>query len=491
MDFLKNTNLGGPGDPPYKLFYAIKLKTCGRARVPAGRVWRVRNQISILPYNSLTVFTPPLIHANIPSYMKQKIIEPRTLKGFHDKLPAEALQKELLCEKLRNTFRLFGFLPIETPHLEYLETLLGGAEEGEISKQIFHWKDQGDRDVGLRFDLTVPLARFICQYRNYVGIPFKRYAIANVFRGEKPQAGRYREFTQCDFDTIGSMSVSADAEILKIVAKSLREIGVNNFAIRINHRRIMNGVAELIGASDIPGFLRIVDKLDKIGASGVIEELKKELNIGNDKAMQCLEIISQKRSPNAILTGLIEEFPNSSEIKAGVADLKEIFSILVDDPAFVLDLSIARGLGYYTGMVYETVLTDKPDLGSISSGGRYDNLTATFSKEVIPGVGGSIGLDRLLVYLTEKQAKTKQGILIMHEAHNSSAELFQAAEALRTRGISCEVYLSPDKMKKQFDYAEKRNYLNLLFIEADKTFRIRNTESRQETKFKTIGEISC
>lgn len=421
--------------------------------------------------------------------MKQKIIEPRTLKGFHDKLPSEALQKELLCEKLRITFRNFGFLPIETPHLEYLETLLGGAEEGEISKQIFHWKDQGDREIGLRFDLTVPLARFICQYRNDVGIPFKRYAIANVFRGEKPQAGRYREFTQCDFDTIGLSNVSADAEILKIVAKSLREIGVKDFAIRINHRRIMNGVAELIGASDVPGFLRIVDKLDKIGAGGVIEELKKELNIGNDKAKQCLEIISQKKSPSAILSGLVEEFPNSSEIKAGVADLKEIFSILGDDSAFVLDLSIARGLGYYTGMVYETVLLDKPELGSISSGGRYDNLTATFSKEVIPGVGGSIGLDRLLVYLTEKQSKTKQGILIMHEAHNSSAELFQAAEALRVRGIACEVYLSPDKMKKQFDYSEKRGYQKLLFVEADGTFRVRDTQTREEKRYQSLDAI--
>lgn len=421
--------------------------------------------------------------------MKQKIIEPRTLKGFHDKLPSEALQKELLCEKLRNTFRSFGFLPIETPHLEYLETLLGGAEEGEISKQIFHWKDQGDRDVGLRFDLTVPLARFICQYRNDVGIPFKRYAIANVFRGEKPQAGRYREFTQCDFDTIGVTTVSADAEILKIVAEGLREIGVKDFSIKINHRRIMNGVAELIGATDVPGFLRIVDKLDKIGAGGVIEELKKELNIGNDKAQMCLDIISQKKTPTAILSGLLEQFPNSAEIKAGVADLKEIFSILSDDAVFVLDLSIARGLGYYTGMVYETVLSDKPELGSISSGGRYDNLTATFSKEIIPGVGGSIGLDRLLVYLTQKQSQVKQGILIMHEAHNTSSDLFQAAESLRARGISCEVYLSPDKMKKQFDYSEKRGYKKLLFVEADGTFRVRDTQTREEKKCQDIETI--
>ena len=419
--------------------------------------------------------------------MKQKLIEPRTLKGFHDRLPAEALQKELLCEKLRATFRNFGFLPIETPHLEYLETLLGGAE-GEISKQIFHWQDQGEREVGLRFDLTVPLARFISQYKNEVGLPFKRYAIANVFRGEKPQAGRYREFTQCDFDTVGSYQVSADAEILQIVSEGLLNIGVDTFQIRVNHRKIMNGIAHSFGISDISSFLRIIDKLDKIGKAKVLEELSKELSISPEMGQQCLEVLSQPGTATEILDRLEKNFSSSEELVLGVKEMREIFSSFSNLAHYKLDLTIARGLGYYTGMVYETVLTDKPDLGSISSGGRYDNLTATFLKEAIPGVGGSIGLDRLLVYLTEKNKASKQGVLLMFETHNNSTQLFDAARMIRNSGIQCEVYLHPDKMKKQFEYSERRGHKKLLFIEADGNFRVRDTDTREEKKFSAIEQ---
>lgn len=409
-------------------------------------------------------------------------IEPRTLRGFHDRLPAEALKKEILIEHLKAGFKLFGFMPIETPHLEYLETLKG--EEGEISKQIFHFKDQGDRDVGLRFDLTVPLARFIAQYKNDVGLPFKRYAIGNVFRGERPQAGRYREFTQCDFDIVGSRSVLADAETLLVVAKSLDIISVKDFVVKINHRCLMNAVAFHLGLPEPAPLLRAIDKLDKIGEDGVLKELLETTSLSEESIKWTFELF--KKRGLQLITHLEETLNNDlplvrENLTRGSSETREIVSLLGNDERFEIDLTVARGLGYYTGMVFETVLKDRAELGSISSGGRYDDLVETFSSDSIPGVGGSIGLDRLLVYLESRETESRRKVFIPLEDESKKHQLFMIAERLRAALIPCEVYPEAHKMKKQFDYATRWGFSHIVFLNDDNSLRLRDANTREET----------
>lgn len=418
------------------------------------------------------------------------LIEPRTLKGFHDRLPDEAGLKESICEKFRAIFRSFGLLPIETPHLEYLDILTGAQGGEEISKQIFHFVDKGNRDVGLRFDLTVPLARYISQYRSKLGLPFKRYAIGSVFRGEKPQAGRYREFTQCDFDIIGNTDEVADAEILHIVCACLEAVNVSSYTIKINHRLLMEGVASKLGMDDVSSFLRGLDKLDKIGTQGVIKELKETTNSSEEKITEALRFVSlsEKFQGKELFKEILSYGENDQRLILGVKHLEETLS-LVDSHNIKIDLSIARGLGYYTGLVYETTLTDMPDIGSISSGGRYDNLTGQFSKEVMPGIGGSVGLDRLLVYLEKtKKTQTSVKVLIPREEDSDLRKLFSAAIALRKRAPCVEVYPCPDKLKKQFEYSERRGFSHLLFVGKD-CFRLRNATTREEKVFKDISDI--
>lgn len=414
--------------------------------------------------------------------MSVQKIEPRTLRGFHDRLPKESLKKELLIGKLKEAFQLFGFLPIETPHLEYLETLKG--EEGEISKQIFHFKDQGDRDVGLRFDLTVPLARFIAQYKNEVGLPFKRYAVGNVFRGERPQAGRYREFTQCDFDIVGTRSVLSDAEVLLVVSRSLDAIDVKNFVVKINHRCLMNAVAYHLGLPEPAPLLRAIDKLDKIGEEGVTKELLESTNLDETSIKWTFDLF--KKRGLQLITHLEESLNTDSplvreNLSRGSKETREIISLLGNDARFELDLTIARGLGYYTGMVFETLLTDRQELGSISSGGRYDDLVETFLDESVPGVGGSIGLDRLLVYLEDREIGASRKVLLPLEDEAKAHALFMVASRLRDAGVQCEVYPEPHKIKRQFDYATRWGFSHLVFINNDNTLRLRNATSREDT----------
>jgi len=408
------------------------------------------------------------------------LIEPRTLKGFHDRLPEEAMLKEKICEKFRIIFQSFGLQPIETPHLEHLDVLTGAQGGDEISKQIFHFVDQGNREVGLRFDLTVPLARFISQYKSKLGLPFKRYAIGNVFRGEKPQAGRYREFTQCDFDIIGNTDVVADVETLQIVIACLDAVSVPSYTIKINHRLLMEGVASQLGMSDVTSFLRGLDKLDKIGREGVIKELKETTGVHEEKILKALDFV--KLSEEILSFG-----SSDSRFEEGVKRLKETIS-LVDSKKIKIDLSIARGLGYYTGLVFETVLNDMPELGSVSSGGRYDNLTGQFSKEVMPGIGGSVGLDRLLVYLekTSKQ-ESETRILIIREENSNLKELFDTAASLRTRFNFVEIYPCPDKIKKQFEYSEKKKFSHLIFV-GENSIRVRDAKTREEKSYSNVSE---
>ena len=334
--------------------------------------------------------------------MDRALIQPRTLSGFKDRLPQEAYAKASILHTVSEVFLSYGFMPIETPHLEYAEVLIKQGSD-EIQKELYRFKDHGDRDVALRFDQTVPLARFITQHRHELEMPFKRYAIGNVFRGERAQKGRYREFTQCDFDFIGSDSLSCDAEILQVIYSSLTALNLQEFTIWLNHRDILNGIFEYFGLqNNIESALRIIDKLDKIGLDSVKIELQKEINITQEIANKICDIITIKQTSH--YSEFFEEIAYlkdyNATLKKGLDNLESMLNILngleFDIAVCRINFSIARGLGYYTGIVYETTLNQLKSIGSVCSGGRYDNLTQSFSKEKLSGVGASIGIDRLI-----------------------------------------------------------------------------------------------
>lgn len=404
------------------------------------------------------------------------LVTPRTLSGFKDRLPKEALAKHFLLHKLSNVFMSFGFTPIETPHLEYADVLIKQGSD-EIQKELYCFKDHGDREVALRFDLTVPLARFISQYKNEVDLPFKRFAIGNVFRGERTQRGRYREFTQCDFDFIGSESISCDAEILQVIYASLVALNIDEFTIWLNHRGILNGICKhcgIVDDRDITNALRIIDKLDKIGIDGVSNELKKALNLADSSIKELLEHIAIKQQSEAK-----EFFKNiaymrkwNDDIDSGIADLEALYAVLeslqMDKDSYRINFSIARGLGYYTGIVYETTLNNLKSIGSVCSGGRYDNLTRTFSNDKMSGVGASIGIDRLLAALDEMQLLSDKAtsaralIVCMDKSYFGYAHIL--AESFRRSKVAIEVFPEIMKLKKQFSYANAKGHEFVIVI---------------------------
>ncbi len=394
--------------------------------------------------------------------MTDKRIEPRVLKGFRDYLPATMLVRERLMETARRVFRSYGFSPIDTPALEYAEILLGkGGDESD--KQLFRFEDNGGRDVALRFDLTVPLARFVAQHANTLGLPFKRYHLGTVWRGENTQKGRYREFMQCDFDTIGTLSPGADLETLLMIHDLLVAIGFERFTIRVNNRMILNGLLQQIGVADkTTGVLRAIDKLAKIGAAGVEKELVD--HVGLDAA-GAEKVVSVTR-PDVTLEELETALIDNETGRQGVAKLRDMFATAVAAglPAerLVLDVSIARGLDYYTGTIYETFLTDLPGIGSICSGGRYDNLAELFTKEKLPGVGASLGLDRLLAAMEELQllgtTSTPAQVFIAYFDKDRLGDYQRLARSLRAEGLGVEVYPEATGLGKQLKYADRKGF---------------------------------
>ena len=435
--------------------------------------------------------------------MSDAIIEPRTLRGFHDRLPSEALVKERMLGTLKKVFESFAYVPIETPHLEYLEVLTQQSSD-EIEKQLYRFKDAGGRDIGLRFDLTVPFARFISQHRSTLGVPFKRYAVGNVFRGERPQAGRYREFTQCDFDFVGTESVGADAEIVEVIAASMLALGIKDFVIRINNRKLMNGFAEALEIPDkASDLLRIIDKTDKVSPEEIRNSLKEELGLSDEKLDRLLNFIEISRTgKHSDVFKALAPFKELNEhVSSGINDLERLFAVLADtdipESSYCIDLTIARGLGYYTGIVYETSLLGLKEIGSVCSGGRYDNLTATFSKEALPGVGASVGIDRLIAALETMgladNSQTPAKLLVMNERESDLPALHGTASKLRAAGIEVEVFPDPSKLKKQFEYTERKGHAFLLFIEQKdgKTqYKLRDSQSREQYLPETIEEIA-
>jgi histidyl-tRNA synthetase len=395
-------------------------------------------------------------------------IQPRTLKGFRDYLPESMLPREQIIDTARRVFRSYGFAPIDTPALEYLEILLGKGG-AETDKQLYRFQDHGGRDVGLRFDLTVPLARFAAQHIGTLGTPFKRYHIAAVWRGENTQRGRYREFMQCDFDTIGTRSVASDIETILVVNDLLSQLQVGEFQIRLNHRGILTGFIEKQQLAAISAdVLRAIDKLDKIGADGVAEELARVPGT-SPAAIKAVLSLSALSGDNAGILRDLNDLVSGNEVgEAGVTRLREICTALeralspVAMKRIRIEPAIARGLDYYTGVVLETTLKDLPAIGSVCSGGRYDNLAELYTNQQLPGIGASLGLDRLLSAMEElgkiKPMHTPAQVIIPYFDPQRLGDYLHLAGDLRVAGLAVEVYPEPSKLGKQLQYADRKGF---------------------------------
>jgi len=393
-------------------------------------------------------------------------IQPRTLKGFRDFLPEVMIPREQMMQTSRDVFRSFGFAPIETPALEYLEILAGKGSE-ETDRQIYRFQDAGSRQVGMRFDLTVPLARFAAQHVGRLGTPFKRYHIAPVWRGENPQAGRFREFVQCDFDTIGTESELADIESVAVSNRLLEAIGFDRFTISINNRVILSGLLEHLGLCAVTTpVLRSLDKLAKIGREQVAAEMCRTAGIQPDQADAVMMLADCEGDPESIFAAL-PRITGSNELAAtGVKRLKQVYqgAIAAGVPArrLRIDVSIARGLDYYTGVIFETTLDELPEIGSICSGGRYDNLAELYSKQHLPGIGASLGLDRLLAAMEQLQllptAMTPAPVFVAFFDAGRRDDYLQLAANLRSGGLGTEVYPDHRKLGAQLKYADQKGF---------------------------------
>ena len=402
------------------------------------------------------------------------MIQPRTLKGFRDHLPAQALVRERVLDVARRVYRSYGFAPIDTPALEYLEILTGKGSE-ETDKQLYRFTDHGGREVGMRFDLTVPFARFAAQHVNELGLPFKRYHMATVWRGENTQRGRYREFMQCDFDTIGTTSPVADLEMVLVVHDLLAAIGLENFTIKLNDRRVLAGILERLGLADrAPDVLRSLDKLGKVTPEAVAAELTGQ-GVAEAAVATLLEMARLAGPPAEVLGRLAGLAGTTATGAVGVAALEGLMAgaTAAGVPAgrVVVDPSIARGLDYYTGIVLESFLDDLPALGSVCSGGRYDNLAALYTKQPLPGVGASLGIDRLLAGLEELGAtggpETPAEVFLVQFDAARLADYLRIAAALRRAGIAVEFFPEPKKLGQQLKLASKRGIPLALVIGAD------------------------
>jgi len=400
------------------------------------------------------------------------MVEPRILAGFRDYLPEAMIPRERLIATAQRVYRSFGFAPIDTPALEFFEILSGKGSE-ETDRQMYNFVDQGGRRVAMRFDLTVPLARFVAQHAHELGMPFKRYHIATVWRGERQQRGRYREFMQCDFDTIGTKSIASDVETALVIHELMRAIGFERFQIRVNNRMVLNGLLGKLGlaAKSVP-VLRSLDKLSKIGRDKVAEEMVATAECSAEQANEVLKLAELKGSNDDVLRQLDSLLAGSEIGLNGAGMLKQILdacrTLGVPEDCLQLDVSIARGLDYYTGPIFETFLSDLPTIGSVCSGGRYDNLAALFTKQELPGVGASLGLDRLLAAMEELgmlgKVRTPAPVFIAYFDKTRLNDYLRLAALVRRAGIGCEVYPEPKKLGQQLQYADRRGFRVALIV---------------------------
>ncbi len=398
--------------------------------------------------------------------MDAKRIEPRTLKGFRDYLPEAMIPREWLIDTARRVYRSYGFSPIDTPALEYLEILTGKGSE-ETDKQLYKFQDHGGRWVGMRFDLTVPLARFAAQHIGQLGTPFKRYHIATVWRGENTQRGRYREFMQCDFDTIGTHALAADIESTLVIHDLFQALQIRDFTIHVNNRQVLTGMLELFGlAEKSTPILRSLDKLAKIGREKVADEMVAAAGATPEQADRVLKLSEISGTNDQVLSQLGQLVEGSEKGQAGVAKLADLVSAVmaagVDRQRVRIAPSIARGLDYYTGTVFETFLEKLPGIGSVCSGGRYDNLAGLYTKEELPGIGASLGLDRLLAALEElrlvQKVSTPAAVFIPYFDANRLHDYLRLAAQIRALGVGVEFYPEPKKLGQQLKYADRRGF---------------------------------
>lgn len=410
--------------------------------------------------------------------MSNPLIQPRTLSGFRDFLPDAMIPREKLMETARSVYRSFGFVPIDTPTLEYSEILCGKGSE-ETDRQMYRFM-HGDKDVAMRFDLTVPLARFVAQHHNELIMPFKRYHIGTVWRGERPQAGRFREFAQCDFDTIGTTSIASDIETVLVINDLMRAIGFEKFSIRINNRKILNGLLEKSGLlDDSVAVLRALDKLPKIGREKVQQEMLDTTRASASQVEQVLELADLSGTNSEILSQLGPICGNNELAQRGFDELAEVIAsaaaVGLTDANLNIDVSIARGLDYYTGTIVETFLDDLPAFGSVCSGGRYDNLAQLYTKQKLPGIGASLGLDRLLAAMQKLElispTQTTADVLIVQFDQENLNDYLRLAAALRARGIGVEVYPEARKLNRQFKYANRRGSKAVIVAGGDELAR--------------------
>ncbi len=405
-----------------------------------------------------------------------KRIQPKTLPGFMELLPEDQILFNKIVDTIRMVYEKFGFLPLDTPVIEYSEILLAKAG-GETEKQIYRF-NKGDNDLSLRFDLTVPLARYVAQHYQELIFPFKRYQISKVFRGERPQKGRYREFYQCDIDIIGNENLPLiyDAEIPAIIYEIFKQLDFGPFVIKINNRKILNGFFKSLNLVDEASeILRIIDKLDKIGIDNVLNELVK-LEIDKACIESIIKFIGIKGNNSDILETLRNQNILDPTYLEGVSELAEVLEQIknfgIDEEYYKIDLTIARGLDYYTGTVYETNLVEYPKLGSICSGGRYENLTGFYTEQNLPGIGISIGLTRLFSQLKAEGiiSSTRKSLvdtLVIPLDQNNHSYAIKVAKYLRANNIKADIYYGDKGMKQKMKYANRLGVLYVIIIGDD------------------------
>lgn len=388
---------------------------------------------------------------------------PQVLKGMRDILPQQMLLRQHVISTFRRVFERYGFEPIETPVLEYLDVLTG--KYGEDEKLIYHFTDRGGREVGMRYDLTVPLARFVATHRHELSFPFKRYHIEPVFRADRPQRGRYRQFWQCDADIVGTASMLADAEVIMVWIDALSAIHMPNFVIHINHRKLLQSMAQFAGVPEAQAVTihRAIDKLGKIGREGVREEMLQN-GISPEAADRVLDLVELEGEPEVVLAELRTRLAGNQLAQEGIADLEELFRYLgemnADPKHYCLDLALARGLDYYTGPVFEAMVSE-PNIGSLGGAGRYDHLIGMFLGEDIPATGASLGLERIIDVIQElnllPQPRTVTDVLVTIFGDEELGASLGFVSQLRAAGINAEVYLGERRdLRRQMQYADRK-----------------------------------
>lgn len=421
--------------------------------------------------------------------------EPRTLAGFMELMPNEQILFEQIKQKIEKTYQKFGFLPLDTPILELSEVLLAKAG-GETEKQIYRF-DKGDTDISMRFDLTVPLAKYVAKNYGNLSFPFRRYQIGKVYRGERTQKGRFREFYQCDIDIIGDgeLSIINDAELPSVIYNVFKELGFDNFTIKINNRKLFNGLFENLNQKEnAVEILRIIDKIEKIGKENVIEELEK-IEVPTESISKIMDFIEIDGTTDEKLQKLQDLNIENDTFKIGLEELTQVVKYVrlfgIPDSNFKVDLTIARGLDYYTGTVYETFLNEYRELGSVCSGGRYENLAENYTEKKLPGVGISIGLTRLFYKLNElnlinANKKSVAEVLIVPMLEDLSVPI-KIANNLRENGINTEIFLNDKKLKAKMKYADKLEIPFVIVVGEDEV----KSEVVKIKNMKTGNEKEC